>query len=144
MYKISVIALHVLKKCQLVTDLGHRPPSIIDFEEGLQLYQLHDFCTSKVYFSRCLNQIWYLWNVMLIFLESQDSGYLYFCFRWLLIRFKREFSFQDILRLWEVSKDFILQNPVVFWSSMKYPSSVQQYRSLYKVINRLIKKSLLV
>uniref|UniRef100_A0ABM5GFQ4 TBC1 domain family member 15 isoform X2 n=1 Tax=Pogona vitticeps TaxID=103695 RepID=A0ABM5GFQ4_9SAUR len=36
------------------------------------------------------------------YLESQDSGYLYFCFRWLLIRFKREFNFQDILRLWEV------------------------------------------
>ncbi|XP_069760155.1 TBC1 domain family member 15 [Narcine bancroftii] len=38
------------------------------------------------------------WN----YLESQESGYLYFCFRWLLIRFKREFSFQDTLRLWEV------------------------------------------
>ncbi|XP_069048384.1 TBC1 domain family member 15 isoform X1 [Lepisosteus oculatus] len=38
------------------------------------------------------------WN----YLESQDSGYLYFCFRWLLICFKREFSFQDVLRLWEV------------------------------------------
>ena len=36
--------------------------------------------------------------------ESQDSGYLYFCFRWLLIRFKRELSFQDVLRLWEVSQ----------------------------------------
>lgn len=36
------------------------------------------------------------------YLESQDSGYLYFCFRWLLIRFKREFSFHDILRVWEV------------------------------------------
>ncbi|MEQ2205023.1 hypothetical protein XENOCAPTIV_023310, partial [Xenoophorus captivus] len=35
--------------------------------------------------------------------ESQESGYLYFCFRWLLIRFKRELSFQDVLRLWEVS-----------------------------------------
>ncbi|KAK1875761.1 TBC1 domain family member 15 [Dissostichus eleginoides] len=35
-------------------------------------------------------------------LEAQDSGYLYFCFRWLLIRFKREFSFHDVLRLWEV------------------------------------------
>lgn len=34
--------------------------------------------------------------------ESQDSGYLYFCFRWLLIRFKRELGFQDVLRLWEV------------------------------------------
>ncbi|XP_076027104.1 TBC1 domain family member 15 isoform X2 [Genypterus blacodes] len=38
------------------------------------------------------------WN----YLESQDSGYLYFCFRWLLIRFKRELSFQDVLRVWEV------------------------------------------
>ncbi|XP_061420596.1 TBC1 domain family member 15 isoform X1 [Lethenteron reissneri] len=36
------------------------------------------------------------------YLETHDSGNLYFCFRWLLIRFKREFSFQDILRLWEV------------------------------------------
>uniref|UniRef100_A0A8C1CE65 TBC1 domain family, member 15 n=1 Tax=Cyprinus carpio carpio TaxID=630221 RepID=A0A8C1CE65_CYPCA len=38
------------------------------------------------------------WN----YLEAQDSGYLYFCFRWLLIRFKRELHFQDVLRFWEV------------------------------------------
>lgn len=38
------------------------------------------------------------WN----YLEAQESGHLYFCFRWLLIRFKRELSFQDVLRLWEV------------------------------------------
>uniref|UniRef100_A0A8C1GMD0 TBC1 domain family member 15 n=1 Tax=Cyprinus carpio TaxID=7962 RepID=A0A8C1GMD0_CYPCA len=38
------------------------------------------------------------WN----YLEAQDSGHLYFCFRWLLIRFKRELHFQDVLRLWEV------------------------------------------
>ncbi|XP_043915534.1 TBC1 domain family member 17 [Protopterus annectens] len=36
------------------------------------------------------------------FLDTKDSGTLCFCFRWLLIWFKREFSFQDILRLWEV------------------------------------------
>lgn len=35
-------------------------------------------------------------------LDSQDSGSLCFCFRWLLIWFKREFPFQDVLRLWEV------------------------------------------
>ena len=34
--------------------------------------------------------------------DAQDSGSLCFCFRWLLIWFKREFSFQDILLLWEV------------------------------------------
>lgn len=27
---------------------------------------------------------------------------MYFCFRWVLIQFKREFSFQNIQRLWEV------------------------------------------
>ena len=36
------------------------------------------------------------------YLENHDSGNLYFCFRWLLIHFKREFSFPDIMRLWEV------------------------------------------
>ncbi|KAM5132069.1 TBC1 domain family member 17 isoform 4-T4 [Mantella aurantiaca] len=40
--------------------------------------------------------------VLCDFLDSKDSGNLSFCFRWILIWFKREFSFQDILLLWEV------------------------------------------
>lgn len=36
------------------------------------------------------------------YLDSRESGNLYFCFRWLLILFKREFRFQEIMRLWEV------------------------------------------
>lgn len=36
------------------------------------------------------------------YLESHDSGNFYFCFRWLLIFFKREFTFSDTMRLWEV------------------------------------------
>jgi len=36
------------------------------------------------------------------YLDSQESSNMYFCFRWLLILFKREFSFPDIMRLWEV------------------------------------------
>ncbi|KAM3963677.1 TBC1 domain family member 15/17 isoform 2-T2 [Aphomia sociella] len=36
------------------------------------------------------------------YLTSKDSDNMYFCFRWLLIWFKREFSHMDILRLWEV------------------------------------------
>ncbi len=27
---------------------------------------------------------------------------MYFCFRWLLVDFKREFPYEDIMRLWEV------------------------------------------
>ncbi|KAH8116882.1 RabGAP/TBC [Phellopilus nigrolimitatus] len=35
-------------------------------------------------------------------LEKTDGLNLFFCFRWVLITFKREFSFDDVLRLWEV------------------------------------------
>lgn len=34
-------------------------------------------------------------------LEKADSLNLFFCFRWLLVCFKREFSYPDILMLWE-------------------------------------------
>ncbi|PNF38393.1 TBC1 domain family member 15 [Cryptotermes secundus] len=36
------------------------------------------------------------------YLEKHESGNMFFCFRWLLVLFKREFSYQDIMRLWEV------------------------------------------
>ncbi|EFI28384.1 GTPase-activating protein gyp7 [Coprinopsis cinerea okayama7 len=35
-------------------------------------------------------------------LEKTDGMNLFFCFRWVLIAFKREFPFDDVLRLWEV------------------------------------------
>ncbi|KAF9005594.1 RabGAP/TBC [Cyathus striatus] len=35
-------------------------------------------------------------------LEKVDGLNLFFCFRWILIAFKREFTFDDVLRLWEV------------------------------------------
>ena len=35
-------------------------------------------------------------------LEKIDGLNLFFCFRWVLIAFKREFGFDDVLRLWEV------------------------------------------
>lgn len=34
--------------------------------------------------------------------EKTDGLNLFFCFRWILISFKREFPFDDVLRLWEV------------------------------------------
>ena len=36
------------------------------------------------------------------YLKTHDSDNMYFCFRWLLVWFKREFSHDDILELWEV------------------------------------------
>jgi len=47
-------------------------------------------------------------------LENSDGLNLFFCFRWILIAFKREFPFEDVLRLWDVlwtdylSNDFVL------------------------------------
>ena len=34
--------------------------------------------------------------------EKTDALNLFFCFRWVLIAFKREFPFDEVLRLWEV------------------------------------------
>ncbi|KAJ9587779.1 hypothetical protein L9F63_018805 [Diploptera punctata] len=36
------------------------------------------------------------------YLEQHESSNMFFCFRWLLVLFKREFSYHDIMRLWEV------------------------------------------
>lgn len=36
------------------------------------------------------------------YLDRHESGNMFFCFRWLLVLFKREFSQEDIMRLWEV------------------------------------------
>jgi len=36
------------------------------------------------------------------YLDTRDSGNFFFCFRWLLIWFKRELAFSDVMRLWEV------------------------------------------
>lgn len=34
-------------------------------------------------------------------LEAHDCLSFFFCYRWLLIDFKREFAFDEVLRLWE-------------------------------------------
>ncbi|XP_069675162.1 TBC1 domain family member 15 isoform X2 [Periplaneta americana] len=53
-----------------------------------------------------LQQLYCLLTVALpnlaAYLEQHDSGNMFFCFRWLLVLFKREFSYQDIMKLWEV------------------------------------------
>ncbi|XP_039285627.1 TBC1 domain family member 15 isoform X2 [Nilaparvata lugens] len=36
------------------------------------------------------------------YLEQHDSSNMFFCFRWLLVLFKREFSNEQIMTLWEV------------------------------------------
>ena len=36
------------------------------------------------------------------YLNKNESGNMFFCFRWLLVLFKREFSAVDIMKLWEI------------------------------------------
>ncbi|KZS99265.1 GTPase-activating protein gyp7 [Sistotremastrum niveocremeum HHB9708] len=48
-------------------------------------------------------------------LEKADGLNLFFCFRWVLINFKREFPFGDVIRLWEVLwTDYLSNNFVLF------------------------------
>ncbi|KAK2579535.1 hypothetical protein KPH14_010837 [Odynerus spinipes] len=36
------------------------------------------------------------------YLNQHDSGNMFFCFRWLLVLFKREFNSTDVMKLWEI------------------------------------------
>lgn len=50
-----------------------------------------------------LNKLVALANPSLFnYLKDHGSENMYFCFRWLLVWFKREFNLDDILELWEV------------------------------------------
>ncbi|XP_032666022.1 TBC1 domain family member 15 [Odontomachus brunneus] len=54
-----------------------------------QLCQLHTLlCTTEPQLAYYLNR--------------HDSGNMFFCFRWLLVLFKREFNSIDIMKLWEI------------------------------------------
>lgn len=44
-------------------------------------------------------------HLPLITLADNNASNMYFFFRWMLIGFKREFSFDDIMHLWEVRAD---------------------------------------
>uniref|UniRef100_A0A670ZH29 TBC1 domain family member 15 n=1 Tax=Pseudonaja textilis TaxID=8673 RepID=A0A670ZH29_PSETE len=66
----------------------------------------HNFEESQESMKRQLSQLTLLLRVLdpplCDFLDSKESGSLCFCFRWILIWFKREFPFSEILQLWEV------------------------------------------
>ncbi|XP_066923343.1 TBC1 domain family member 15-like [Clytia hemisphaerica] len=50
----------------------------------------------------CLGKlIKFLYPNFWAFLEKKEAQNLYFCFRWLLISFKREFVYKDVMTLWE-------------------------------------------
>ncbi|CAO3677177.1 unnamed protein product [Rhizopus stolonifer] len=47
--------------------------------------------------------------------EETESTHLFFCFRWLLVWFKREFEWEDVIELWEVLwTDWLTDKMVLF------------------------------
>ena len=64
--------------------------SYLDAKVVEEVYSVIPYCYS-------LRQI----TMTCVIFSFQESGNLYFCFRWLLIWFKREFSFPDTCSLWE-------------------------------------------
>ena len=45
---------------------------------------------------------WVVYDFFMYFAGEKDSSNLYLSFRWLLVDFKREFQFSDLMILWEV------------------------------------------
>ena len=39
---------------------------------------------------------------LLLYLVQHGVEDLFFCFCWLLVSFKREFNYEDVMRIWEV------------------------------------------
>jgi hypothetical protein len=70
------------------------------------VFQCSNFELDQTGMKQQLQQLYCLLSVALpnlsAYLEKHESGNMFFCFRWLLVLFKREFSYQDIMRLWEV------------------------------------------
>ncbi|KAG8264000.1 hypothetical protein J6590_021668 [Homalodisca vitripennis] len=90
-----------------------------------------------------------------VYLDQNDSGNMFFCFRWLLVLFKREFTHDEILRLWETiftdlpcpnfhlllcvaildcEKDILIENKYQFNEILKRP---RHHGPLWNAINHL-------
>ncbi|ORX46044.1 RabGAP/TBC [Hesseltinella vesiculosa] len=77
-------------------------------------------------------------------LEQTETLNLFVCFRWLLVWFKREFDWEDVIRLWEVlwtdhlSHDFILFVALaVLHQHRQALLNLNQFDEILKYINEL-------
>eukprot|EP00039_Didymoeca_costata_P031071 m.32981 g.32981 ORF g.32981 m.32981 type:complete len:710 (+) comp8475_c0_seq1:237-2366(+) len=91
------------------------------------------------------------------YLEKNDSGNLFFMFRWLLIFFKREFKYDDVIVLWEVlwtrayspkfhlfvclamvaeHRDEIIQKKMCFDELLAYVNGLQKSFDLNQVLGK--------
>lgn len=72
----------------------------------LILLQKRNFDLDQAGMKKQLDQLYCLLKIsdqqLLNYLVGHESENMFFCFRWLLILFKREFTYENILYLWEV------------------------------------------
>ena len=58
-------------------------------------------CT-LVLFMHFYNYIYFSYIFYTLPAVQHSADDLYFCFRWLLVTFKREFNYEEVMRVWEV------------------------------------------
>lgn len=51
-------------------------------------------------------------------LQRSNSGNLFFCFRWFLVWFKRELSWEDTMVMWEVLWSDYLTDQFIFFVAL--------------------------
>lgn len=75
------------------------------FKRKFKLLQYRNFDINQAEMKEQLCQIHCLLRViepeLANYLERHESGNMYFCFRWVLIWFKREFNHDQLFTLWE-------------------------------------------
>jgi len=99
----------------------------------------------------------YLYPHFATYLEQQHSDNLYFCFRWVIISFKRDFSNNDLMTLWEAcwtqnltphfklficlailerEKDYMMKNKFDFNDILKHINELANNIELQSVLSR--------
>lgn len=68
--------------------------------------QVQNFDLDQAGMKRQLSELYAILKVVVPdladYLKRHESSNMFFCFRGLLVHFKREFTLEDIMRLWEV------------------------------------------
>ncbi|KAK4509503.1 trifunctional hydroxymethylpyrimidine kinase/phosphomethylpyrimidine kinase/thiaminase [Mucor velutinosus] len=78
-------------------------------------------------------------------LEDTETSNLFFCFRWLLVWFKREFEWEDVIRLWEVLWTDYLSDKIILFIALAVIDAhrktileeLNQFDEILKYINDL-------
>ncbi|VDL78407.1 unnamed protein product [Nippostrongylus brasiliensis] len=84
-------------------DVARTDRSMAFFSGDGYVQGMSDFASPLLYvMGNEVDAFWCFVELMKKIVESHQSDDMYFCFRWVLVWFKRELSFADTCKLWEV------------------------------------------